>query len=128
MFSKKTTMTFGKHNGSTLGEVLDKDPEYICWLLDNTSFKMDKECLDILFKSTGYQFATDRMSNQDIINFLKDVSPDEVVSICQKAQPNLIWSYRVRCHFNKKQLEDHDKKLLKEISHRHMNWNITIEQ
>jgi len=33
--AEKYTLTFGKHKGKTLGEVIVSDPSYIDWLLDN---------------------------------------------------------------------------------------------
>lgn len=39
LITKKDKLTFGKYRGLSVKTVLSKDPEYICWVHDNTSHK-----------------------------------------------------------------------------------------
>lgn len=39
LITKKDKLTFGKYNGLLVKTVLAKDPEYICWVHDNTKHK-----------------------------------------------------------------------------------------
>jgi hypothetical protein len=42
---------FGKHEGRTVGEVLEDDPVYIQWLADNMDYMdFDAEVLELLGK------------------------------------------------------------------------------
>ena len=39
---------FGRHQGYKVGEILKDRPEYIAWLIDNTSIKFTKEVNDVV--------------------------------------------------------------------------------
>ena len=39
-------MTFGKFEGETIQDILDNDPQYLCWLVDNTDFDLHCDLLD----------------------------------------------------------------------------------
>lgn len=39
LLTKKDKLIFGKYAGASVKSVLAKDPEYICWVHDNTSHK-----------------------------------------------------------------------------------------
>lgn len=41
---RKDVFNFGKHKGKTVGEVVDEDPTYICWVYENvSSFPIERE-------------------------------------------------------------------------------------
>jgi hypothetical protein len=42
VLGKKDELWFGKYRGLTVGEVLTKNPSYICWLIDNTQLSFTK--------------------------------------------------------------------------------------
>lgn len=48
-YTRGDALDFGKHKGSTVSDVLAKDPEYLNWCLDNVDyFKVDNDIyLDI---------------------------------------------------------------------------------
>ena len=39
-------MTFGKHKGTEIEEILDDDPEYLKWAAENTDTEFDAEVMD----------------------------------------------------------------------------------
>ena len=41
-------LTFGKHRGRTVAEVLDLDPSYIRWAIENNVTMFDDEVIDEL--------------------------------------------------------------------------------
>lgn len=40
VLTKKSVLTFGKYSTRTVKQVLKDDPEYLCWIHDNTSHKL----------------------------------------------------------------------------------------
>lgn len=38
----KDKLTFGKHKGKTIKEVLDNDPQYLVWLHEKTKHKLQR--------------------------------------------------------------------------------------
>lgn len=42
-FNIKTLFRFGKHKGEPIGEVIDKDPEYVLWVQENLNMTFSKE-------------------------------------------------------------------------------------
>jgi len=42
VLGKKDELWFGKYRGLTIKEVLDTNPSYICWLIDNTQLTFTK--------------------------------------------------------------------------------------
>lgn len=45
LLTKKDKFTFGKYAGTTVKTVLANDPEYICWVHDNTKHKFVSELI-----------------------------------------------------------------------------------
>ena len=41
-------MPFGKYKGELIGTVIEDDPKYIRWALDNTDFDLTKEAKEYL--------------------------------------------------------------------------------
>lgn len=41
-------MPFGKHQGKHIDEVIEDDPKYIQWAVDNLNFSIDEECEEFL--------------------------------------------------------------------------------
>lgn len=48
-FSLEDKLTFGKHKGETIQFVIDEDPEYLGWVLENIEwFKLDEKAARFL--------------------------------------------------------------------------------
>lgn len=41
-------MPFGKYQGKRIDEVIEDDPKYIQWAIDNLNFSIDEECQEFL--------------------------------------------------------------------------------
>ena len=41
-------MPFGKYKGKAIGDIIEEDPCYIRWAVNNLNFNIDEECLDFL--------------------------------------------------------------------------------
>lgn len=41
-------MPFGKYQGKRIDEVIENDPKYIQWAVDNLNFSIDEECQEFL--------------------------------------------------------------------------------
>ena len=39
---------FGKYKGKAIGDIIEEDPCYIRWAVNNLNFSIDEECLDFL--------------------------------------------------------------------------------
>ena len=62
-------LTFGRHFGYTVEEVLKDRPEYIAWLLDNTSIKFSPrvvELVDTLLPPTVVAYSKQSLIPKDI--------------------------------------------------------------
>lgn len=46
--SQNWKFTFGKHSGETMKEVIDNDPDYIKWYLNNKASEFDKKCYELI--------------------------------------------------------------------------------
>lgn len=44
-----TVVRWGKHNGKKMEDIIDDDPSYVTWLMNEQGIKLDKECL-MLYK------------------------------------------------------------------------------
>jgi len=42
------TFFFGRHIGEGVGDVIDKDPKYVKWMVDHNVAEFDKEVVDKL--------------------------------------------------------------------------------
>lgn len=42
--------TFGKHSGDQLEDVIDDDPRYIAYLVENNIAQFDEEALELIHK------------------------------------------------------------------------------
>jgi uncharacterized protein (DUF3820 family) len=40
--------TFGKHKGKVVSDVIEQDPEYLLWLIENTAWEFDEEVMQEL--------------------------------------------------------------------------------
>jgi hypothetical protein len=58
-------LTFGEHCGSLVGTVIETDPEYMDWLINNTNWRLDDQAL-------GYLFDAMDSLNDDYSNFVWD--------------------------------------------------------
>ncbi len=47
-YGMEDELGFGKHKGKTVAEVLDEDPSYIKWAIENNVTAFDDEVLDEL--------------------------------------------------------------------------------
>lgn len=47
-------LTFGKHKGETVEDVIESDPGYILWLQESGTAKVDREILDVAEESDRY--------------------------------------------------------------------------
>lgn len=43
---RKHVMTFGKFKGETVQDILDNDPQYLCWLVEHTDFDLHADLLE----------------------------------------------------------------------------------
>lgn len=43
-----SSMPFGKYSGKTIGDIIEEDPGYIKWAVNNLNFSIDEECMDFL--------------------------------------------------------------------------------
>lgn len=43
-----SNMPFGKYQGKTIGDIIEEDPGYIKWVINNLNFSIDEECMDFL--------------------------------------------------------------------------------
>ena len=41
-------MTFGKYKGKEIGEIIDDDPSYLEWAVQNTHLELDTQASDLL--------------------------------------------------------------------------------
>ena len=41
-------MPFGKYQGIRIDELIERDPKYIKWAIDNLNFSIDEECQEFL--------------------------------------------------------------------------------
>lgn len=41
-------MPFGKYKGKAIGDIIEEDPCYIRWAVNNLNFSINEECLDFL--------------------------------------------------------------------------------
>jgi uncharacterized protein (DUF3820 family) len=41
-------MPFGKYQGKRIDEIIEDDPKYIQWAIDNLNFSIDEECQEFL--------------------------------------------------------------------------------
>lgn len=41
-------MPFGKYKGKTIGDIIQEDPSYLSWCVDNLSFELDDECIELM--------------------------------------------------------------------------------
>lgn len=55
------TFSFGKYKGQTMSEVLDNDPDYMKWYINNKSNEYDRKCYELI---TGNNLPTEE--EQDI--------------------------------------------------------------
>ena len=46
--SQNWKFTFGKHSGETMKEVIDTDPDYMKWYLNNKASEFDKKCYELI--------------------------------------------------------------------------------
>lgn len=46
--SLSSVMTFGKYRGLTVEEVIEEDPDYIEWAMDEAGIELDQEAADKL--------------------------------------------------------------------------------
>lgn len=46
----ETILSFGKHKGCQLEDVIYDDPQYISWLILNTDHDFDEETLELITK------------------------------------------------------------------------------
>lgn len=61
-----STIPFGKHSGETVESVLDEDPGYLRWFIEQVkNYKIDPELHDAIY---------DRASDQDLANRPDDIS------------------------------------------------------
>lgn len=48
--SLDSILPFGKYRGYQLEDVIQDDPNYISWLVDNTNYSFDEEVMQLLTK------------------------------------------------------------------------------
>lgn len=54
IYDLDTKLRFGKYKGYTVEDVLEKDPEYLLWLLENVEhFEVDKALQDAIMRAVG---------------------------------------------------------------------------
>lgn len=41
-------MPFGKYQGKRIDELIEEDPKYVKWAMDNLNFSLDEECQEFL--------------------------------------------------------------------------------
>lgn len=44
----KSAMPFGKYKGKMVGEIVNEDPSYLQWCMDNLSTSFDEEVIDLI--------------------------------------------------------------------------------
>ena len=82
--SSNWKFNFGKHSGETMKEVIDNDPDYMKWYLNNKASEFDKKCYELL---TGEKLPTEEEQDERIklmseINELErelDIEHEEVL-------------------------------------------------
>lgn len=45
---KYDILEFGKYKNLIIEDIIQKDPQYINWLINNTKYSIDEECLELL--------------------------------------------------------------------------------
>ncbi len=49
-FSLDSILSFGKYKGYQIEDVIEDDPKYISWLIENTQHTFDEEAMQLLQK------------------------------------------------------------------------------
>jgi hypothetical protein len=61
VYNLRDRLTFGKHQGETLQQIIDADPEYVEWMIENIpDFDLDAVTMD---------YFEDILNDRDEINF-----------------------------------------------------------
>ena len=42
------TMPYGKYKGQTIGTIIQSDPEYLQWCINNCNLALDEDCLGLI--------------------------------------------------------------------------------
>jgi hypothetical protein len=50
MHTLETLFKFGKHKGNQVEDVINDDPEYIAWLVEEDIVEFDEETLELISK------------------------------------------------------------------------------
>lgn len=54
MYGLNEVFTFGKYRGKSISEVLEANPKYLEWAIENVSnFTLDEKALDLLRQKTS---------------------------------------------------------------------------
>jgi hypothetical protein len=61
-----TTMSFGKHNGQSIQQIIDQDPQYLNWCIINLDhFMLENELFENLKNNGTVRFQADAIATQE---------------------------------------------------------------
>lgn len=109
--AEKITITFGKHNGKTLKEIVEQDPNYLTWLINKEDTKQSlKEAISKLI-----YIPTEEESNE-LLSLLNDVNDLIMQTSIEREKLHKYFKVDNINKLNKKQMEECKKMLEKRLA------------